>query len=70
MLVLKLSDRERIVLHTPSGDVTLQLMENYRVGIDAPKAWPVKRYGNNESATRPAGALVSNNGGTDRPNAD
>lgn len=43
MLVLKLNAHERVVIATPAGDVTLQLLDNHRVGIDAPRAWPVKR---------------------------
>lgn len=54
MLVLALRDNERIVIATPSGDVTLQLMDHARIAIDAPKAWPITRHamnkGNNGSA--------------------
>jgi hypothetical protein len=57
MLVLRLSALERVVIETPAGNVTLQLMDHHRVGIDAPKAWGVTRiphYSNNVEGVNPA----------------
>lgn len=43
MLVLGLSERERIEIATPGGKVTIYFFGDDRIGIDAPKRWGITR---------------------------
>ncbi len=44
MLKLSLRKREQIEITTPQGVVTLMLFGDGHVGIDAPKAWGIRRF--------------------------
>lgn len=43
MLLLKLQDAQKVVIHTPGGDITLVVFSANRVGIDAPKAYHIDK---------------------------